>query len=188
MTPHRLDNGYLLAAQKLCSGLPVILLVLFSLSGCNENGDTPEKAEAAVQVPDKLEQPTSILNFDVSIETTDKFGQPSLVFAQGDPINIILSIKNTSATTQVLDFNSGQQCDFSIKDRNGAEVWRWSDGKFFTLSFTSYAIAPGATHTIQITWNQLITDTGPVIPVGNYTIEADRIGVDAIPKQNLGII
>ena len=127
-------------------------------------------------------------DFVVSIKSFDKFDHESISFVQGEEVKMVLSIKNVSPDTKTLSFSSSKQYDFVIKEKNGAEVWRWSDGKLFTAAFSSYGIAPGETKTFSYKWDQTISDKGELIPIGSYTLAADDIGIDVIPTQNLQII
>jgi len=144
-----------------------LLAAVFALSiisGCNDanNADTSS-------------------DYNVTIRTLDKFGQDATSFVQGEDITIVLSIKNVSTEKKTLTFPSGKQFDFIIKDVNHDIVWDWAIGKLFTRGFTSYDIAPNDTHTVTITFNQ-------VLPIGNYTLEAVDIGINTIPKQSFSII
>jgi hypothetical protein len=151
----------------------VILSTLFVLGGCiQENGDSNNNAK----------------DFVVTIKTIDKHDQDSKSFVQGEEINIILSIKNISSETKSLNFSSGKQYDFVIKDGAGTEVWRWSNGMAFIQSLTSYNLSSGETRTITYKWNQMISDYGTMIPIGSYVLEGHDIGIDIIPKQDLSII
>lgn len=145
--------------------------VLLILGGCNNENNTNSTSE-----------------FDVTIKTLDKLGQVSTSFVQGDEINMVLSIKNISPDGKTLSFPSSKQYDFVIKDRNDAEVWRWSDGKFFSAVFSSYDIASGETKIFSYQWDQTISGNGVLIPIGRYILEAEDIGVSVNPKQDLDII
>jgi len=140
------------------------VFILSIMSGCHDanNADTSS-------------------NFVVTLRSLDKFGQDAESFVQGENITIVLSIKNASAEKKTLNFSSGKQYDFIIKDVNDDIAWRWSMGKLFIAAFTSYDIAPNDTHTVTITFNQ-------VLPIGNYTLEAVDIGISTIPKQSFSII
>ena len=143
--------------------------MLLILDGCNNNNNTAA-------------------NFDVSIKTLDKFNQVSTSFVQGEKVNIVLSIKNISAVKQTLSFSSSKQYDFVIKDNKDSEVCRWSTGLAFAAAFTSYDIASGETKNFSYQWDQTISGNGTLIPIGKYTLEAEDIGINVIPKQDLEII
>jgi hypothetical protein len=147
------------------------VFMLLILGGCNHENNTNSTSEV-----------------DVTIKTLDKFGQVSTSFVQGDEINIVLSIKNISPDRQTLSFPSSKQYDFVIKDNSGAEVWRWSNGKVFAAVISSYDIASGETKTFSYQWDQTISGNNALIPIGNYILEADDIGVSVSAKQDLGII
>lgn len=124
-------------------------------------------------------------DFLVSVRTTDKFNQPSISFIQGDQINMTLTITNISSGTRTLSFPSSKQYDFVIQDNTATEVWRWSDGKSFTTSNTSYDLAPGNVQTFTYQWDQTLTVGGALIPVGSYTLKAEDFGFNATATQPL---
>jgi len=126
--------------------------------------------------------------FEVKLVTKDQFGQVSTSFVQGEDIQIVLSIKNISSQIRSLKFSSGKQYDFIIKNIDGEPVWRWSSGMSFTEAESSYNLAPDEVRIITHSWNQILSDTEMVIPVGNYTIESDDIGINVVSKQELTIM
>ena len=153
------------------------VFILPLIYGCHHanNADTASASASA-----------SASDFDVTLRTLDKFGQDASTFVQGENITIVLAIKNVSAERKTLHFGSGQQYDFIVKDTNDTIMWRWSTGKVFIQSTTSYDIAPNDTHTVSITWDQMTP--GGVLPIGNYTLEAVDIGISTIPKLSFSII
>lgn len=143
--------------------------MLLILDGCNSENNNPA-------------------DFDVTIKTLDKFGQVSTSFVQGEQITMVLTIKNISPEKRTLNFTSSKQYDFVIKDNKDSEVWRWSNGLAFTQAFTSYDIASGETKDFSYQWDQIISGNDTLIPIGNYILEAEDIGINVIPKQDLEII
>ncbi len=124
-------------------------------------------------------------DFQVTLKTTDASEQLATSFAQGESINIILTIKNISARTKTLSFNDGKLYDFALQNENGVEVWRWSNGYGFTQALTSYTIAPGETRTFTEQWEQRLSESGPLLAPGNYTLQADDFGINVTPQQAL---
>ncbi|HEY0635294.1 MAG TPA: BsuPI-related putative proteinase inhibitor, partial [Gammaproteobacteria bacterium] len=124
-------------------------------------------------------------DFQVTLKTTDELGQASTSFGQGEPINIVLTIKNISAVHKTLSFNDGKLYDFALQNESGVEVWRWSNGYGFTQALTSYTIAPGETVTFTGQWDQRLSESGPLLAPGNYTLQADDIGINVTPQQAL---
>ncbi len=148
----------------------VAAFVLLTLVGCN------------------IETGSNNSDFEVTIKTTDKFSQESTTFTQGEEITFTLTIRNISSEIQTLHFTSGQQYDFVVKNTEGTEIWRWSNGMAFTQALTSYRLVPGQSQIFTYTWDQVISSDGTIIPVGNYVLEAQKIGIDITPRQALAII
>ncbi|MEJ2611176.1 MAG: BsuPI-related putative proteinase inhibitor [Candidatus Thiodiazotropha sp.] len=154
-----------------------LLLLVFSISGCNN--DSSKSNEDNFEVNN---------DFEVNLETKDKFDQLLTSFAQGENITIILHIKNISSTTKNLNFNSSKQYDFVVKNSENELFWRWSSGQLFTDVLTSYDLAPNEERIITYTWNQMTSDTGTMLPVGSYVLETDDIGIDVVATQKLTIL
>lgn len=54
-----------------------------------------------------------------------------------------LTILNNTENTVTIDYSSAQQFDFQILDKDGAELYRWSDGRMFSAVLTTTELAPG---------------------------------------------
>ncbi len=87
---------------------------------------------------------------DPSVELTllDRFQQPSDVFSQGEPIELVLSVTNHSDDVLVFDFDTGQQYDFYV-DAWFGEVWAWSDNKLFAAGSSHLDIPPRSTVSVS---------------------------------------
>jgi hypothetical protein len=79
-----------------------------------------------------------------------------------------LTLRNTAQPIQ-LTFPSGQSYDFVIRNEKGEILYRWSDGKAFTLAIRSEVFGPGEKNfLIQV---RLGSDVRP-FPQGRYLAEA----------------
>jgi len=66
-----------------------------------------------------------------------------------------------------LMFSSGQQFEVTITDEAGTEVYRFSDGKFFTLALINKTLDPGEALKWQDEWDMTNKD-GEKLTSGNY--------------------
>jgi len=64
-------------------------------------------------------------------------------FSQSEIIPLRLRLTNTSDQKITLHFPSSQKFDFSVKDKDGNEIWRWSANKSYAMSLTTLEIKPG---------------------------------------------
>jgi flagellar hook assembly protein FlgD len=64
-------------------------------------------------------------------------------------------------------FSSGQQFEVTITDEAGTEVYRFSDGKFFTLALINKTLDPGEALKWQDEWDMTNKD-GEKLTSGNY--------------------
>lgn len=74
------------------------------------------------------------------------------------------------AETQELMIGSGQQFEIIITNEDGEEVYRFSDGKFFTLALLYKTLNPGESLKWQDEWNMTNKD-GEKLTSGNYKAE-----------------
>jgi len=79
-----------------------------------------------------------------------------------------LSVRNTTGAPIELVWPSGQRYDFVIRDEKGQIVWRWSEGRAFTLVFGTESFSGERNYTELI---RLGRDGKPFQP-GKYTLEA----------------
>jgi len=69
-----------------------------------------------------------------------------------------------------LEFGSGQTYEFVIKDEKGQVVYRWSDGRAFTLAIRKESFGPG--EKVYAFLVRLSDKDGQPLPEGKYTAEA----------------
>ncbi len=87
-------------------------------------------------------------------------------YRTGEAINVVFEIFNYTDTSVTFAFNSGKRYDFIIEDRDGEEVWRWSDGKMFTQALGEESLEPRGpplSYKVRI---------APDLLSGTYTIRA----------------
>ncbi len=58
-------------------------------------------------------------------------------------LHLRLSLLNNGDQAVRINHNSGQKFDFVARDKDGGELYRWSDGRMFTMALTSTVIGPG---------------------------------------------
>jgi len=87
----------------------------------------------------------------------------SATYRRGDTLTARLTLRNTQAEPLRLTFPSGQDFDLVIHDRGGAEVYRWSEGRAFTLAIRMVEIRD------ERNW-VILTPVG--LPPGNYNATA----------------
>lgn len=76
------------------------------------------------------------------------------------------------ATAKKIRLGSGQQFELTITDEKGEEVYRYSDGKFFTLALIVKVINPGESLKWQQEWD-MTNKRGERLESGNYKAKID---------------
>lgn len=77
-----------------------------------------------------------------------------------------------------LTFSSGQQFELVITDESGNEVYRYSDGKFFTLALINKTLNPGEILSWKDEWDMTDKD-GIKLTSGNYKATINILVYDA---------
>lgn len=82
---------------------------------------------------------------------------------------VVFDFELMSHHTQPVElmFSSGQQFEITITDESGTEVYRYSDGKFFTMALVYKTINPGESLKWQDEWDMTNKD-GEKLASGNY--------------------
>lgn len=91
-----------------------------------------------------------------------------------DGLGFEFTVTNSGADPVDLEFRSGLQADFAVLD-DGAEIWRWSEGKAFTQMLETKTLAPGESVSYSRTW----TDPVPGAFTAVATLEASGVSVQA---------
>lgn len=78
---------------------------------------------------------------------------------------VTINLTNEGSQVQRIQFNSGQRVDVSVRDEGGNELWRWSDGRMFTMAIGVEELAPGESRgeTLQVPFPPAgtLTEPGP---------------------------
>lgn len=97
----------------------------------------------------------------------DASAEPLIASVQANPVNdrvqFVLQVTNSSSAAVPLEFSSGQSYDFVVV-RDNREIWRWSEGQFFTMALRSESLEPGGTLRFEESW------TPPAGASGEYTV------------------
>jgi hypothetical protein len=107
-------------------------------------------------------------------------------FDLGEPVVMVLSVRNRLGTPATVEFSTTRQSDFVVVSRSsGNVIWKWSDGKTFDQVVTELELAANETKTFSVTWDQ--TDSsGQPVPAGEYEARGVLIfeGFDLNPLQS----
>ena len=83
------------------------------------------------------------------------------------------TVTNPSATPVDVVFSSGQRYDFAIiSATTGAEVWRWSVGRGFTMAFGQQTLPANGTIVFVDTWKPTVK--GNLVAVGSLVSASHR--------------
>ncbi|MCF8010611.1 MAG: LysM peptidoglycan-binding domain-containing protein [Clostridiales bacterium] len=127
----------------------------------------PEEPEP-VPVPGRTYN-TNFINGLLYVIFTDE-----RTYAAGRNNVIIKLIKcNVSSSNIELRYNTGQRYDFAAL-RDGREIWRWSEGRFFTQEVGREILQPGECINYSATWD-LRSNAGDFVFSGNVEIRGYNV-------------
>ncbi|NLM36604.1 MAG: hypothetical protein GX202_00575 [Firmicutes bacterium] len=144
-------------------GIIVVSLLLF-LSQVHKVGGSNSGTTKTEQLSSTRRQLSTSCNYQI---TEDK-----VIFD--------FALTNHSSKALVLPFGSGQQFELVVKDEKGEEVYRYSDGKFFTLALVYKQINPGEALRWQDQWDRR-DKAGNLVRPGRYRAEVEVL---VIPEED----
>lgn len=68
----------------------------------------------------------------------------------GKLFKLKLAVTNNSGSNIEISFNTPLKADFALLDSNRKEIWRWSDGLYFTQALSRIIVAPGKTEEFSV--------------------------------------
>jgi len=105
--------------------------------------------------------------FETTMTLQDSAGKATVEFEAGQPITLVMTIRNRTDAPRSVMLPSSQSYDCSVSTAEGREVWRWSKGVMFAQVITELKLAPGDTKSYSQIWNQK-ADDGALVPPGDY--------------------
>lgn len=130
---------------------PVLILVLALLAcGCSAGPSEPAKPENR-QMSSAVQKASGV---SVTLRATPA------VSAVGGTFSLTLNVRNLSGKAMTFDVPSGKMYDFVAYSKGGDEVWRYSEGMFYTQAISPVTIAPEESQVFKVAWNTGSTPTG----------------------------
>jgi hypothetical protein len=146
--------------------ITIILLGTIFLAGCGSIeteqpilGANPEKGKETSQETEQAK--TTILNVELNLEVLQIEGKTSFNF----------SLKNEEAKEIDLYLSSGQQYEIIVSNERNEVVYRYSDGKMFTMALLEKKLGAGETFVWSEEWDQKVE--GVQVPNGEYIVTVE---------------
>ena len=102
------------------------------------------------------------------------------VAPMADGVSLTLTVTNAGAGSVTLSFSDGQRAEFVAADGDGVEVWRWSDGRAFSMALGSETLAPGESVAYEAEW--------PSPPAGEHEVTASLAARDADASATMTVV
>lgn len=88
-----------------------------------------------------------------SVKEDDKLEMTSEILVEDDKVIFKMGLTNNLEEKAEVSFSSGQQYEIVVTNEKGEEVYRYSDGQFFTQAIVSKQINPGESLNWEDKWN-----------------------------------
>ncbi|MWG35853.1 BsuPI-related putative proteinase inhibitor [Halomarina oriensis] len=82
----------------------------------------------------------------------------------GGSVDVRYTVENTGEESVELTFRDGGHADCVVLDGD-SEVWRWSEGRMFTMAMGHETVAPGDSLAFEFEWTPSTT--------GEYTVRGE---------------
>ncbi|UOE93221.1 BsuPI-related putative proteinase inhibitor [Alkalihalobacillus sp. LMS39] len=117
-------------------------LVVFMVAGCGTN-ESVNGGETNVE-----EQMWQMLALSLEVEEKES------------ALSFSFQVTNKGEEDVSILFPSGQQFEITVKNENQDVVYRYSDGKMFTMALITSELAPSEMISFGDTWNYKMLETG----------------------------
>ncbi|GAE31196.1 BsuPI-related putative proteinase inhibitor [Alkalihalobacillus hemicellulosilyticus] len=135
------------------------IALLLILSACGQGSNSPTTGSGG-------EEEVSDWSYDVKIDQVE------------NEMDVTMTVTNHQDNESNLDFSSGQKYEIILRDESGEEVYRYSEGKMFTMALVIETVSPGE----SLSFTEKVSLEG--LEVGEYELEAELL-IIAIDGEEL---
>lgn len=141
------------------------VLAMAVAMGCEVESDDV-MGPATQPPPAPVHQPVSVVNQHGPIELT--LTADRAAYERYETVRLEIRVRNTSHGSVTFNFITGKQHDFTA-EAHGGPVWRYSDGRQYSLVANHVTLQPGETWTREGAWDQR-DSSGWEVPRGVYGV------------------
>ncbi|UCZ52009.1 hypothetical protein LGQ02_14260 [Bacillus shivajii] len=129
--------------SRLLSLISVFITMIFISVACG-TGESPSGSDPVIEDGEEDKEETEVdyegLLYELDASVNDNV------------IEVNMTLENESDETKTIDFSSGQQFEVIIRDGNGEELYKYSEGMMFTQAFITESLESGETLSFQDHW------------------------------------
>ncbi len=107
-------------------------------------------------------------------------------YSLGEKIKMSIKVTNTSSEAVSSYYSSSQKFDFFVSDKDGAEVWRWSQNKMFLMEVIPFQLKTNEKLKFNYIWDQKDT-SGKNVPEGEYYVTGTFMVSPKVNSQTICI-
>ncbi|KAB1194600.1 hypothetical protein GJR96_14575 [Haloferax sp. MBLA0076] len=100
--------------------------------------------------------------------------------ADGVSLTLILTVENVGQDSFDLSFPDGQRAEFVAVDEEESEVWRWSNGRAFSMALGSETLVPGESVGYEAEWSSP--------PPGEYEVTGSLAASNADASATMTVV
>lgn len=164
------------ALVPLLAALAAVLLVASACGGDGEGegpGLSPTVTDTPTATATPTPRPTPAFSFEgpIGIDLTT-FGA---LFEQSEPIQfgVVVAVRDP----MTLYYPTSQRFDLTVRNSEGEEVWRWSEGRSFTEAEEEATLEANETLSFTALWDQRDNNDRQV-PPGDYEVVSESSHCD----------
>jgi Intracellular proteinase inhibitor len=157
----------------------VLLLLATGMIVCGTSGNSCSNGLGGLGGGGGGDQPT----FVATLAVRDASGADRDIFAVGQPVSLVLSVRNRLNSAQTASFTTSRTADFVIVENGTTRiVWQATNGQTISPTATQLQFAANETKTFSATWNQTANGGGQV-NTGTYEARGALVytGFDSDP-------
>ncbi|KYG32358.1 BsuPI-related putative proteinase inhibitor [Alkalihalobacillus trypoxylicola] len=110
----------------------LIIMGILLLGACGTQTSTGDGSDDSAQ--DLYEGESIVIN---DVEFTQQIN-----LSDEESLDVVMQLKNVSQNDITLAFSSGQKMEIVLRNEQGEEVYRYSEGKMFTMAIENKTLAP----------------------------------------------
>ena len=108
---------------------------------------------AAAPEPGLAESGSEGPGVEVRLAVEREDGAEARAFAPGEPLVLVLTLRNAGAAPWRRSLPTAQTHDFAVVAPDGRELWRWSAGRMFAQMLGELVLAPGEVQSFRARWS-----------------------------------
>lgn len=131
--------------------------------------------------------PTAAAPFELELRAERPAGGSAAALRAGEPVALVLRVRNTSGAVQRISCSSARTYDFAVAGPDGSELWRHSLGRMYAQMLTEIVFEPGEEKEFRATWEPASRPETRLAP-GSYRVRGWLESTDPAEARPLELV